>query len=74
MNEILRGARYTFGALVVLTLWSIGAAEFVEWRWEQRVDAEIAVQVDVDEGLLRMGPGLNPFEQRRYERLLEASR
>lgn len=32
MSEIFSGARYTFGGLVVVTLWSLAMVQVVEWR------------------------------------------
>ncbi len=44
VNEMLSGARYTFGALVVLTLWSIGAVQFYEYRIESAMAETVEVQ------------------------------
>ena len=61
MNEIMRGARYTFGGLVVMTAWSIGAVQFVEWKLERQADSlaaedEAHEKTDYD-AMRRFGPG-----------------
>ncbi len=48
MSEILSGARYTLGGLIVLTLWSIGAVQFVEWRLERQAAEVVEVQAAED--------------------------
>lgn len=79
MNEILSGARYTFGALVVLTLWSIGAVQFVEWKIERQAEDladELSAHEDmVDDALLRLGPdrGANDETRERYYELKRLS-
>lgn len=61
MSEIMSGARYTFGALVVLTMWSVGAVQFVEWKLERQAEAvaaeaEAYEKADYD-AIRRLGPG-----------------
>lgn len=75
MNEILRGARYTFGALVVMTLWSISMALFVEWQWNWQVDSAIDKMNAYESALLKYGPGdmSTPEDVRRYHEMVEAS-
>lgn len=69
MSEILSGARYTLGALVVLTLWSIGMVQFAQWKMENRseaMDAEAAEYQDmVDDALLRLGPDHDASDETR---------
>lgn len=70
MSEILSGARYTLGALVVLTLWSIGMVQFAQWKMEYQSVEEIAS----DAALLRFGPGVNASEakvERYFDMLIE---
>lgn len=61
MSEILSGARYTLGSLVVLTLWSIGAVQFAQWKLESRSEAMAAeaaeYQKSAYDALRRFGPG-----------------
>jgi hypothetical protein len=65
MSEILSGARYTFGGLVVLTLWSLVALQVVEWRLESagreqaKVQERFAKEFEPwDDGPAAMGQGL----------------
>ena len=79
MSEVLSGARYTFGALVVLTLWSIGVVQFVEWKLERQAEAlaaEVAAHEDMaDDALLRLGPdrGASDETRARYYELKRLS-
>ena len=60
MSEVLSGARYTLGALVVLTLWSVGMAKAYEYRIESVIAeavesqaADDALALDADDRFLR---------------------
>jgi hypothetical protein len=56
MSEIFRGARYTFGGLIVATLWSLGMVEFVEWKLGYNAD-QMAIELAADDkSLMRFGP------------------
>lgn len=59
MSEVFRGARYTLGGLIVLTLWSIGAVQFVEWKLEMQANHQTVEEIATDDALLRFGPGAN---------------
>ncbi len=54
MSEILSGARYTFGGLVVMTLWTIGMVQFVEWKMEMQAAEAVEKNATHDE-LRRFG-------------------
>ena len=52
MSEILRGARYTVGVLMVLTVWTIGMMEFAQWkagaegREQDRIESRFAKEFE----------------------------
>jgi hypothetical protein len=79
MSEILSGARYTFGGLVVLTLWSLVAVQVVEWRLDnavEQVEAEAEARASrSDEVLMRLGPDIdsNASTVRRYNELMKSA-
>ncbi len=69
MSEIFRGARYTLGGLIVLTVWSIGMVEIVQWRMDYKADAD-------DASLVRFGPGpdASDADVRRYHELRDKTK
>ena len=71
MSEVLSGARYTFGALVVLTLWSIGMVQVVEWKLDYSAAQMTEEMAESDRSLLRFGP--DPGEGDRYHELRRAA-
>ena len=70
MSEVLSGARYTFGALVVLTVWSIGMVQFAEWKLDNGPDISAAEKAADDDALRRFGPGANASDA-TVERFME---
>lgn len=67
MSEVFSGARYTFGGLVVMTLWSLGMMEVVQWKLDYQADTD-------DAALMKVGPGpdANDADVRRYHELMDA--
>ena len=60
MSEVLSGARFTLGGLIVMTLWSIGVAKVYEHRIEsvlaeavESQAADDALALDADNKFLR---------------------
>ena len=70
MSEVLSGARYTFGGLLVLTAWSFCAVKVYEARVDAHVDAMVTAQSDTDRLLLKWGPGDSEVERLRYNELM----
>mgnify|MGYP003148337060 CR=1 FL=1 len=74
MSEILKGARYTFGGLMVLTVWSFAMVEFAQWKLDYQANHQTAEQIASDDALLRFGPGENASEatvQRYFDLMVE---
>jgi hypothetical protein len=67
MSEILSGARYTFGGLLVLTAWSFCAVKVYEARVDAHVDAMVTAQADADRALMEFGPAADGSEDQRYD-------
>ena len=76
MNEILKGARYTFGGLVVFTLWLMFVGKYAELRWQHHLDSQVAQQVEYENSLLEFGPGAysSKDERRRYNELIDTGK
>lgn len=75
MSEIFSGARYTLGGLIVLTLWSLGMVQFVEWKMGVEADYQSAEDIASDEALIQFAPGSNASDEtrRRYHELRRAA-
>jgi hypothetical protein len=75
MSEILSGARYTLGGLLVLTLWSLCLVEFLLWKIDPSTDIPTYDQKADDSALLRFGPEASASEAtvQRYHELRVAA-
>lgn len=71
MNEILRGARYTFGGLVVMTAWSFCAVKVYEARMDAHVDAMATAQSEYSRALMELGPAADGSEDQRYDAIVQ---
>ncbi len=72
MSEILKGARYTLGGLMVLTVWTVGMVEFAQWKLDYQADHQTVEQAASDAALLRFGPGTGA-SQATIDRYFELS-
>lgn len=75
MSEVLSGARYTLGAMVVLTLWTIGMVQFAQWKMGVEADCQSVEDIASDAALLQFAPGPNASDEtrRRYHELRRAA-
>lgn len=71
MSEVMRGARYALGGLIVMTVWSIGMVEFYQWKLDYQASQTVE-EVAADDALRRFGPG-ESASQATIDRYLELS-
>lgn len=75
MSEVFSGARYTFGGLIVMTLWTIGMVEFAQWKLDMQATHQSVEDIESDEALLQFAPGSNASDEtrNRYHELRKAA-